>query len=90
MTCCATSAYRVLAGLAWNLKAWSGWLVPNRARGRALVRMEFRRFLNALVLIPCQVVRTARRVLYRILGYNGWLSDCLATWEGLQQPGLVA
>jgi hypothetical protein len=26
-------------------------------------------------------VRTARRVIYRILGYNSWLVDFFATWE---------
>jgi hypothetical protein len=25
--------------------------------------MEFRRFLHAIVLLPCQIVRTARRVI---------------------------
>lgn len=78
-------AYMVMAALAWNLKAWYGLLVPNRERGLELVRMEFRRFLNAVILLPCQVVRTARRVIYRILGYNSWLKDFFATWEKLQQ-----
>ena len=80
-------AYMVMTGLAWNLKAWYGLLVPNRERGGELVRMEFRRFLNAILLLPCQVVCGARRVTYRILGYNEWLKDFFATWERLQ--GLV-
>ncbi len=82
-------AYMVMASLAWNLKAWYGLLVPNRERGLELVRMEFRRFLNAVILLPCQVVRTARRVIYRILGYNSWLKDFFATWEKLQQFSTV-
>jgi len=77
-------AYMVIAALAWNLKAWYGLLVPNRERGTELVRMEFRRFLHAIMLLPCQVVRTARRVIYRILGYNRWLKDFFATWERLE------
>jgi Transposase DDE domain group 1 len=77
-------AYMVIAALAWNLKAWYGLLVPNRERGMELVRMEFRRFLHAIMLLPCQVVRTARRVIYRILGYNSWLKDFFATWERLE------
>ncbi len=82
-------AYMVMAALAWNLKAWYGLLVPNRERGLELVKMEFRRFLHAIVLLPCQVVRTARRVIYRLLGYNGWLKDFFATWERLERwaPG---
>ena len=74
-------AYLVMASLAWNLKAWYGLLVPDRERGLELVKMEFRRFLHSIILIPCQVVRTARRVIYRILGYNGWLKDFFATFE---------
>jgi hypothetical protein len=65
-------AYMVMAALAWNMKAWFGLLMPNRERGMELVKMEFRRFLHAVILLPCQIVRTARRIIYRILGYNGW------------------
>lgn len=78
-------AYMVIASLAWNLKSWYGLLVPVRDRGLELVRMEFRRFLNAIMLIPCQIARTARRVIYRVLGYNSWLVDFFATWERLQR-----
>ena len=77
-------AYMVMSALAWNLKAWYGLLVPNRERGIELVKMEFRRFLHAIMLLPCQVVRTARRVIYRILSYNSWLQDFFATWERLE------
>lgn len=82
-------AYRVMAALAWNLKSWYGLLMPQRERGLELVKAEFRRFLNAIVLIPCQIVRTARRVIYRVLAYNGWLADFFATWERLQRLVLV-
>lgn len=82
-------AYMVMAALAWNLKAWYGLLTPNRERGIELVKMEFRQFLHAIILLPCQIVRTARRVIYRILGYNGWLKDFFATWERLQQLVLI-
>src|SRR5258705_88719 len=78
-------AYMVMAGLAWNLKSWYGLLVPARERGLELVRMEFRRFLNAILLIPCQVVRTGRRLIYRVLSYNRWLKDFFSTWERLQR-----
>ncbi len=77
-------AYMVIAALAWNLKAWYGLLVPDRERGIELVKREFRRFLHAIMLLPCQVVRTARRVIYRVLGYNSWLKDFFATWERLE------
>jgi len=78
-------AYMVMAALAWNLKAWYGLLVPERERGLELVRMEFRRFLHAIILLPVQIIRTGRRIVYRLLGYNGWLKDFFATWRRLQQ-----
>jgi hypothetical protein len=76
-------AYMVMTALAWNLKAWFGLLMPNRERGMELMKMEFRRFLHAVILLPCQIVHTARRIIDRILGYNGWLSAFFATWERL-------
>jgi hypothetical protein len=79
-------AYMVMGSLAWNLKAWWGLLTPDRERGLDLVRMEFRRFLSAIILIPCQIVKTARKIIYRILGYNGWLGDYFATLERLRRP----
>jgi hypothetical protein len=78
-------AYMVMSALAWNLKAWYGLLLPNRERGLELVRMEFRRFLQAIVWLPAQIVRTGRRIVYRILGYNAWLNDFFAMWEHLRR-----
>jgi len=77
-------AYMVMAALAWNLKAWFSLLVPNRERGLELLRMEFRRFLHAIMLLPCQIIRAGRRIIYRILCYNSWLKDFFATWERLR------
>jgi hypothetical protein len=82
-------AYMVMASLAWNLKAWYGLLMPNPERGLEIVKMEFRRFLNTIMLLPCQIIRTGRRVIYRILAYNGWLRDFFATWERLQRLVLI-
>jgi len=78
-------AYMVMAALAWNLKAWFGLMVPNRERGLELVKMEFRSFLGAVLLLPTQIIRTGRKIIYRILGYNGWLKDFFATWERLRR-----
>ena len=82
-------AYMVMAALAWNLKAWYGLLVPDRERGLELVRMEFRRFLHAIILLPVQIIRAGRRIVYRLLGYNGWLRDFFATWKRLQRLPLL-
>ncbi len=78
-------AYMVMAALAWNLKAWFGLLVPNRERGLELVKMEFRRFLGAILLLPTQIIRAGRKIIYRVLSYNRWVKDLFATWERLRE-----
>lgn len=78
-------AYMVMTSLAWNLKAWFGLLLPDRERGLELMRMEFRRFLHCIVLLPAQIVRAGRKIIYRILSYNGWVKDLFAGWEHLRE-----
>jgi hypothetical protein len=71
-------AYMVMTSLAWNLKAWAALMLPetgaeaakSRAEKSWLLGIEFKTFINALVAIPCQIVRQAGRVIYRVLGYN--------------------
>jgi hypothetical protein len=65
-------AYLVCTSLAWNLKAWLSVCLPRTNASLELRRMEFRRFLNTLMLIPCQTVRTARRLCLRIMTYTPW------------------
>ena len=48
--------------------------------------MEFRRFTHALVLPPCQVVRTGRRVVYRLLSWNPWAGTLARAAEAWRRP----
>jgi hypothetical protein len=75
-------AYLVCASMAWNLKAWLSICLPKSKASAELRRMEFRRFLNALMLIPCQVVRGARKLALRVLVYTPWVEVLLdgMTW----------
>ena len=82
-------AYMVIASLAWNLKAWLGLLTPNASLRNQILRMEFKRFVNTFILIPCLIVKTGRRIVYRILSYHGYLKEWLKTFEGLQVQGLA-
>jgi hypothetical protein len=73
-------AYMVMAGLAWSLKAWSALVLPEegrwaekyRAEKRSLSRMEFSTFRVAMIQVPCQIVRAAGRIVYRLLSWNPW------------------
>jgi hypothetical protein len=66
-------AYMVIGALAWNLKAWLALLQPRAAHRQQLLTMEFRKFLDEVVLLPCQIVRTGRRLIYRLLRWNPWV-----------------
>jgi hypothetical protein len=77
----SNGAYMVMAALAWNLKAWFALLVPEREHGLELLKMEFRSFLQAILLLPVQIIQTGRRIVWRILSYNRWLSDLFATFK---------
>jgi hypothetical protein len=72
-------AYMVMTALAWDLKAWWALLLPeepgrwhekHRAEKRWVLGLEFKTFVNAFVRLPCQLVRTGRRLLYRLLAWN--------------------
>jgi DDE family transposase len=74
----SNGAYMLMTSLAWTLKAWAALLLPVEPRWRekheterrTLLTMEFKTFLHALVNIPCQIVKTSRRVIYRVLSWN--------------------
>jgi hypothetical protein len=81
----ANWAYMVVAALAWNLKAWFAMHVPNPRARETLLRMEFRTFLNAVIRIPCQIVKTSRGIVYRILQYNSWLHHFFETFDAIRR-----
>jgi hypothetical protein len=74
-------AYMVMTALAWNLKAWLGlqlpeppgrWAERHRQEKRSILTMEFKTFVNAFVRQPCQIIRTSRTLVYRLLSWNPW------------------
>lgn len=77
-------AYMVIASLAWNLKAWYGLLIPYRPLGKAIVRMEFKRFVNTFINIPCLIIKSSRKICYRFIGYNKKMKSMLTFSEMLK------
>jgi hypothetical protein len=71
-------AYMVIASIAWSLKAWLALLLPVRARHREVdeadrrrvLRMEFRSFVQRLIMVPAQILRTGRTLVYRLLAWR--------------------
>lgn len=93
-TLLSNGAYMVMAALAWTLKAWFAlrlpetgrWAARYAAEKRAVLRMEFKTFLHAFMLIPVQIVRTSRRVVFRLLAWNPWQAVLLRGLDQLRQP----
>ena len=78
-------AYMVMASLAWNLKAWFAMMVRFKDRQDELLKMEYRRFMHTMILIPAQIIRQGRKIIYRLLGYNTWLKDFFSAWEFIRR-----
>lgn len=74
----ANWAYMVIASLAWSIKSWCALLLPVDHRVRKqhqteqlrLLRMDFRSFLQRFVLIPAQIIRSGRRLIFRLLAWR--------------------
>lgn len=74
-------AYMLMTALAWNLKAWLAlclpakegrWQEQHQAQKQQLLGLEFRTFINAIIRLPAQVLKTGRRLVVRLLGWNTW------------------
>ena len=71
-------AYMVMTSLAWSLKAWLAlllpispfWAVRHRAERQRILGMEFRSFLNGFIRIPALIVKSARRIWYRVVAWS--------------------
>ena len=89
-------AYMVFASLAWTLKLWSGMLirvkgntgqrrVRREARNR-IIRMEFWTYLNSMILLPAQVIRSSRRRIFRLLTYRPTVDLLMTMHDHIRQP----
>jgi hypothetical protein len=87
-------AHMVMTALAWTLKAWFALRLPETGRWAArygaektaVLRMEFKAFLHAFMLMPVQVVRTSRRIVFRLLAWNPWQAIFLRGFDHLRAP----
>jgi hypothetical protein len=87
-------AYMVIGSLAWSLKAWAALLLPENGRWakkhqqekQTLLKMEFPTFLQAMIQVPAQIVRTGRRIVYRLLSFNRWQHVFFRLLDQLRLP----
>lgn len=91
----SNEAYMLCTSLAWNLKAWLALSVPvvagkeesqQQAEKHKLLRLEFRTFVNSWLRIPCQVLRTGRQLVCRVLAWNEWQITFFRVAQALSQP----
>ena len=73
-------ALMVIASMA----SWFGLLLPYRPLGLSIVRMEFKRFLNTFIRIPCLIIRTGRRIHYCLVGNNDKLQQVIRFSEAIK------
>ncbi len=74
----ANWAYMVIASLAWSFKAWVALLLPvaprwrerHQAEQNRILRMEFRGFVQAFILVPAQVLLRGRQLIIRLLAWR--------------------
>jgi hypothetical protein len=55
-------------------------MLHRNADRRDYIRMEFRRFITSVILIPAMVSRRARSITIRILGYQPALDRFFSAW----------
>jgi len=87
-------AYMVMAALAWNLKAWYALSLPASGRWKKehnrekhlVLRMEFKKFRNLFIMLPCQIVKTGRRLIYRLLGWNAHIGILFRAIDSFRHP----
>ena len=87
-------AYMVMASLAWNLKAWYAlslpekgrWHKKHKAQKQKVLRMEFKKFRNFFIMLPCQIVKTGRKLVYRLLGWNEYLDVFFRAIKAFRYP----
>jgi hypothetical protein len=90
----SNEAYMLATALAWNLKAWlalslderPGKSEPCEPSRQRLLGLEFRTFVNYFLRLPAHVVKTGRRIIVRLLGYNQWQSVFFRLAEKFSRP----
>ena len=85
-------AYMIIASLAWNFKTWLALLTPENLKGpdgckarQKLLRMEYRQFFHSFILLPCQIVKKGRKLVFRLLAENSWSAVFLELFNKLRK-----
>jgi hypothetical protein len=87
--------YLVCGSLAWSLKCWLALSMAethrkeSKSRRWRLLTMEFRTFLQAMIMMPAQVLQSGRRVVIRLLNVNDWTETFFELVDRLKSLRMV-
>jgi hypothetical protein len=82
-------AYMVIAALAWNLKSWFALMHHRKIDRRETIGMEFRRFIHSFILIPARIIRRARSITVRIIGWQPCLDRLISSWRTIERTSFT-
>ena len=78
-------AHMVIAALAWNIKSWFAMMLHRKDDRRDWIAMEFRRFYTQVILIPAMIIRRARGITVRIIGYHPALDRFFSAYNTIER-----
>ena len=89
-------AYMVIASLAWNLKIWSALMIKPSGTAKQqeeqatikkkLIGMDFRTFRDRVLMVPAQIIRRSRTLVYRLLSYRPSVDWLLLIDRDIRRP----
>jgi hypothetical protein len=89
-------AYMVIASLAWNLKVWSGLMIKPSGRAdqkeeqdalkKKIIGMDFTTFRDRVLMVPAQIIRRGRSLVYRLLSYRPSVDLLLLIDNNVRRP----
>ena len=92
-------AYMAIASLAWNLKAWSGLMIKPEGTAKEkreqtamktkLIAMDFSTFRDRVLMVPAQIIRQGRRLIYRLLSYRPSVDLLMLINANVRRPLLI-
>lgn len=87
----ANWAYMVIAAMAWNMKCWLALLMNkiDPELGQKLISVEFKRFQNWIINIPCQIIKTGRYVVFKVMSYSLFLKELIELTEKLNRKEFI-
>lgn len=89
-------AYMVIASLAWSLKVWSALLIrpsggseqqaaESKVKAK-LIAMDFTTFRDRFLMVPAQIIRRSRTLVFRLLSYRPSVDALLLIDSNVNRP----